>query len=374
MNFLLIPDKFKGSLTAKEVIASISKGILSADSSSKIQSVIASDGGDGFLDAISNNLTLQEINVDTVDPLMRSIIAPYLLDKATNTAYIELAKASGLELLTDSELSAMKTTTYGTGVQINDAIAKGARTIYLGLGGSATNDAGIGIAKALGYTFLDKNKKELEPIGSSLSQIFTIDKTNAFNAKQVSFYAVNDVDNPLFGTNGAAYVYGKQKGANEEVIKILDAGLFHLNELAVEQLNQKNAFIPGSGAAGGTAYGLKTFLGAEYINGVEFLLQLAKISNLLETQKVDYIITGEGKIDSQTINGKLVKGVIQLGQRYDIPVVAICGKLDIKKEELRQLGLENVMQTYEPSKSMEYSIKNASKLIENQIFVFFKNK
>lgn len=374
MNFLLIPDKFKGSLTAKDVIASISKGILSADSTSKIQSIIASDGGDGFLDAISNNQTLQEINVDTVDPLMRSIIAPYLINRATNTAYVELAKASGLELLKDNERNVMKTTTYGTGVQIKDAIAKGATTIYLGLGGSATNDAGMGIAKALGYTFFDKNKKELEPIGRNLSQIFTIDKTNAFNAKQVSFYAVNDVDNPLFGTNGAAYVYGKQKGANEEVIKILDAGLFHLNELAVEQLNQKNAFVPGSGAAGGTAYGLKTFLRAEYINGVEFLLQLAEVSNLLETQKIDYIITGEGKIDSQTINGKLVKGVLELGQRYDIPVVAICGKLDIEKEELSQLGLEHVIQIYEPSKGMEYSMKNASKAIEDLIFDFFKNK
>lgn len=374
MNFLLIPDKFKGSLTAKEVIALISKGILSADSASKIQSVIASDGGDGFLDAISNNQTLQEIQVDTVDPLMRSIIAPYLLNKAMNTAYIELAKASGLELLKDSERNVMKTTTYGTGLQINDAITKGATTIYLGLGGSATNDGGIGIAKALGYVFFDKNKKELEPIGSNLSQIVTIDKTNFFKAQEVSFYAVNDVDNPLYGTNGAAYVCGKQKGANEEEIKTLDAGLIHLNKLALAQLSQKNAFVPGSGAAGGAAYGLKTFLGAKYINGVEFLLQLAEVSNLLETQKIDYIITGEGKIDSQTINGKLVKGVLQLGQRYNIPVVAICGKLDIEKEELSRLGLEQVMQTYEPSKGMEYSMKNASKGIENQIFDFFRNK
>lgn len=368
MNFLLIPDKFKGSLTAKEVIVSITKGILSADRSATIHSVIASDGGDGFLDAVTNNLSLQEILVNTVDPLGRPISAPYLLNKLNNTAYIELAKASGLELLKAEERKVMQMSTYGTGVQIVNAMDNGAKTIYIGLGGSATNDAGIGIAQALGYSFLNKNGKKLKPIGNNLSVISKIEKSK--DLKGISFFAVNDVDNPLFGSNGAAHIYGKQKGANQEEIKTLDMGLIHLDRLVTKQFNLENAFIPGSGAAGGTAFGLKTFLGANYINGIEFLLELSEVSKLLEREKVDYIITGEGKIDNQTINGKLVKGVVQIGRKYNIPVVAVCGRLDIKKKELKKLGLENIFETYEVSKGVEHSIKNASKRIEELISGF----
>ena len=375
MNFLLIPDKFKGSLTAKEVIAAISKGILSVDKNAKIQSVIASDGGDGFLDAISNNIVLEEVIVPTVDPLCRAISAPYLFNKETKTAYIELAKASGLELLQEKDRSAMHTSTYGTGIQIKDAILKGATSIYVGLGGSATNDAGIGIANALGYNFLDVNERALVPTGESLSKIFKINNKGFFkNIEHISFFAVNDVNNPLFGSNGAAHVYAKQKGATKEEINTLDKGLIYINKLVGEQLGKNNAFVPGAGAAGGTAYGLKTFFNAEYINGINFLLDLAQVSTLLEQQNIDYIITGEGKIDNQTKNGKLVKGVLQKGEKYNIPVVTICGKLEIDKVQQQELGLKDVLETFEPSKGIEYSIKNASKRIENLIFDFLNHK
>ncbi len=375
MNFLVVPDKFKDSLTAKEVIAAISKGILGVDKTAKIKSVIASDGGDGFLDAISNNIAVEEIIMPTVDPLGKPIKASYLFNKETKAAYIELAKASGLELLQEKDRSAIHTSTYGTGIQIKDAILKGATSIYIGLGGSATNDAGIGIANALGYNFLDVDGRVLLPIGENLSKISKIENKGLFkNTEQVSFFAVNDVNNPLFGTNGAAHVYAKQKGATKEEINTLDKGLIYINKLVREQLDKNNAFVSGAGAAGGAAYGLKTFFNAEYLKGINFLLDLAQVSTLLEQQNIDYIITGEGKIDNQTKNGKLVKGVLQIGEKYNVPVITICGKLEIDKEQQQELGLKNVLETFEPSKGIEYSIKNASKRIEYLIFDFLNQK
>ena len=375
MNFLVIPDKFKDSLTAKEVIDAITKGLIKADKTATIKSVIASDGGDGFLDAVANNVSCERITMKTVNPLNHDLNATYLFNKVTKTAYIELAKASGLELLKVAERSALSTTTFGSGLQIADAIDKGAKTIYVGLGGSATNDAGMGIAMALGYVFLDKNGDALSPIGSNLEKVDKIlYPENKKLIDAISIFAVNDVDNPLFGTHGAAHVYAKQKGASEQEIIRLDKGLVHFNSIAEKQLNVKNALVPGAGAAGGTAYGLKTFLNAEFISGIEFLLELAKVAEFLQQNKIDYIITGEGKIDAQTSNGKLVKGVTTIAQKFHIPIVGICGKLDLNEEQIQKMGLENAFQIYDPEKGVAYSMENASRLVEDVLFQFFSKK
>lgn len=372
MNYLLIPDKFKGSLTATEVIDAISKGIKKADVTSTIFNIIASDGGDGFLDAISNSIPTNEVEIATIDPMSRPLKATYLLNATNDTAYIELAKASGLELLKEEERNVMQMSTYGTGLQIKDAVSRGVKTIYLGLGGSATNDAGIGIASALGYIFEDKNGEEVKPIGANLATVFKIEKSETLKKyEDVKFYAVNDVDNPLFGINGAAHVYGEQKGASKKEIAFLDKGLVHINKVIKEKLKKDFALVPGAGAAGGTAYGLKTFFDATYVSGVDFLLELAEVPKIIENQKINYIVTGEGKIDSQTIHGKLVNGVVKMARKYKIPVVAICGKLDIDANELKKLGVQKVMQTYSPSKGVKYSMENASQLIEELIEDYF---
>ncbi|WP_298488068.1 glycerate kinase [uncultured Maribacter sp.] len=372
MNYLLIPDKFKGSLTATEVIDAISKGIKKADVTSTIFNIIASDGGDGFLDAISNSIPTNEVEIATIDPMDRPLKATYLLNATNDTAYIELAKASGLELLKEEERNVMQMSTYGTGLQIKDAVSRGVKTIYLGLGGSATNDAGIGIASALGYIFKDKNGEEVKPIGANLATVFKIEKSETLKKyEDVKFYAVNDVDNPLFGINGAAHVYGEQKGASKEEIAFLDKGLVHINKVIKEKLKKDFALVPGAGAAGGTAYGLKTFFDATYVSGVDFLLELAEVPKIIENQKINYIVTGEGKIDSQTIHGKLVNGVVKMARKYKIPVVAICGKLDTDANELKKLGVQKVMQTYSPSKGVKYSMENASQLIEELIEDYF---
>lgn len=363
MNVLLAPDAFKDSLSASEVTQAMRNGVLAYDSKAKLTELIASDGGEGFLDSVGTYIkSAVSVTVPTVDPLGRAISGRYLYDEQDNTAYVELAQASGLELLSKEERNPMHTSTYGTGVQINDAIAKGATHIYLGLGGSATNDAATGLAHALGYRFITSEGKEIIPNGGSLSEIDRIEKPKEIDGS-VRFFAVNDVSNPLHGPAGAAFVYGSQKGANAQELLKLDMGLMHLDK-RVQQLFQLNeAGNPGSGAAGGAAYGLRCFLGATYLSGTRFILKLANFSELVLKEKLDVIITGEGKIDQQTAYGKFVYGLIQEANRYQIPVIAICGKLGFTAHEAEQLGLEAVAELYDPSKPASYSFTHAAKLI-----------
>jgi glycerate kinase len=374
MNFLLVPDKFKGSLTAKQVIAAISRAVSDIYPQAGIYSVAASDGGDGFLDSVRSYRQVETVKIDTTGPLGKKISTEYLVNPQTAEAYIELAKASGLELLSDEQRNPLLTSTMGTGIQIKDAILNGANKIYIGLGGSATNDAGLGIAAACGFSFLDKFGNALKPIGKNLSKISTIKASDFLKDYQnLEIYAVNDVDNPLFGPTGAAFVYAAQKGAAKEDIEFLDKGLKHLHTIVNEVLGKDYAHIPGTGAAGGTAYGLKTFLNAKFISGTDFVFKLARIDKLLESNSIDFIITGEGKIDEQTLRGKLIHGVCRLGKSYNIPVLVVCGVSEINKKDLMEMGNVEVIEIREPSKPLSYSIENASDLIELAIAKFFKN-
>ena len=374
MTVLLIPDKFKGSATASEVVTALSKGIKRADQHAEIHHLIASDGGDGFLDAIQQLVQLEDVSCATVDPLGREIMASYLLNRSKGVAFIELAKASGMELLEEKERNPMFTSTRGTGLQIRDAVDRGARTIYIGLGGSATNDGGMGIAEAMGYKFLDVAKNALEPSGENLVKLHSIDATNVHkDLKGISIVAVNDVDNLLYGATGAAFVYAKQKGATKRDIELLDKGLKHLDRVVQQQMGITNALVPGAGAAGGAAYGIKTFLGGAFVSGINFMLQLADIDTLVKNHKIDLIITGEGKIDEQTFSGKLIHGVLDLADSHSIPVVAICGTLGLDKEVCINKGLHAVLEVRDPSKSLAYNMSNAAILIENSIFKYISS-
>jgi len=373
MKVLLIPDKFKSSLTAGEVIESISVGLREVYPKANIYSVIASDGGDGFLNSILTNIDCERVKMKTKDPLGREIEVEYLYNSKNNAAYIELAKASGLILLKESERDVMKTSTLGTGLLIKDAIQKGATSIYVGIGGSASNDAGLGIAEALGHYFLDAEGNQLEPTGGSLSKIKSIHKgRNAIPLKGVSFFAINDVDNPLYGKNGAAYTYGKQKGANSAEIEILDCAMQDFSSLVKLQTKKDVAMLAGSGAAGGTAYGLKVFCDAEYISGIDFILEVAKTEEILTKNDFDYIITGEGKFDKQTLHGKLAKGVLDLAHKYKTPVLALCGQLDLDKSELDKFEELTILEINDVSKTLDYNMKNAKLLLEKAVQSFFE--
>lgn len=374
LRVLLLPDKFKGSLAAEGVIAAMRDGIRTVIPQVDLHDVIVSDGGDGFLHAISKQLDCDTIAIWTNDPLGRKINAKYLWDANHKTAYIEMAKAAGLELLSATERNVMKTSTYGTGLQIKDAITKGAQTIYVGLGGSATNDGGIGIAEALGFEFRDLEGNRLSPIGGNLNKIHAIAKgKDALSLENVSIFAINDVDNPLCGSNGAANTYGRQKGATDAEIHVLDQGLERLSLVVQKQLDKDVAQVSGAGAAGGAAYGLKVFLNAVFIPGTVFLFKITGLEELLALKQFDYIITGEGKLDEQTANGKLIKGVVDLGRKYNVPVIAVCGKSELGEERYKEIGLHKVLQIQKKAMSLDYSMTNASELIKEQIANYFKN-
>ncbi|MCB0374908.1 MAG: glycerate kinase [Sinomicrobium sp.] len=373
MNILLVPDKFKGSLTAAEVIQAVQEGLRETVPSAITFPVLASDGGEGFLDVVSHYINTSRIVCRTVDSLCRTLQAPYLFHETTKTAYIELAKASGLELLAPKERCVTETSTYGTGIQIRHALQNGAKRIYLGLGGSATNDAGTGIAAALGYTFYSVAGPIPVPAGKHLAGIIDLDRSIVKTIGEAAFFAVNDVQNPLFGSNGAAYTYGRQKGADDEQLKQLDTGLRNISALVEKKLHKNAAALPGSGAAGGAAYGLSVFLDSGFKSGAEFILGLTDFFEIIRTRNIDCIITGEGKIDEQTKNGKLIKGVTTVAARYGIPVLAVCGRLDLDKKGIAELGLKAAVEIRDPDRSDAYSFKNAAALIKDSIVTLIKD-
>ena len=372
MNLLLLPDKFKGSLTAQQLIQSLAVGVQKAVPDASFEHVIASDGGDGFLDAIAEYRNTNLIETNTVDPLGREITATMLVDRAASEAYIEMAKASGLVLLSDEERSASNTSTRGTGMHIREAIKQGNKKIYVGLGGSATNDGGMGMAYELGFRFLDEKGNSLEPIGANLQYVSSINADIVLPVLQeTEIFAVNDVNNPLFGSQGAAFVYAAQKGADTEEIAVLDQGLRQLDQIVSQQMGLHCADLPGAGAAGGSAYGLRCFLNAKFISGTTFLLDLAKIPELIQTKPFDYILTGEGKIDSQTLSGKWINGVMELGQRFQRPIVAVCGSLEVSPEELKKAGIHDVIEVGDKDKPLEYNMTHAAELVEKSIYKYF---
>ncbi|NER09057.1 glycerate kinase [Muriicola jejuensis] len=375
MRFVLIPDKFKGSLSAKEVIGAMSSGIRQVHPEAEISSVIASDGGDGFLHAVASAIPVREVLCQAVDPLGRKIESRYLFSREDQAAYIEMAECSGLVLLDASERNPTRTTTLGTGMQIRDALERGARKIYIGLGGSATNDGGIGIAHGLGFRFRDRSGKVLEPVGGNLTRVHQIDtRAVMVELKGADLFAINDVQNPLLGSKGAAAVYAPQKGADVEEIRSLEEGLKNLDLIVGKALGHSAADLPGAGAAGGAAYGLHVFLHAKFIKGVEFMLKLTRSETLFKEGGIDLLITGEGAIDEQTLQGKLIHGVVLLGNKYRVPVLAICGKLDLAPGDIGKFGLEAILEIRDPRKPVQYSMENAAILIENSLSEYLRKR
>lgn len=373
MNILLIPDSFKDSLSASEVAAAMERGIKQVAPNAKVLSMSASDGGEGFIESVAKFLNNAElIRTECVDPLGRPIASEFLLDHDARTAYIELARASGLELLQGNDRNPMFTSTFGTGMQIKEALKFKPVGIYVGLGGSATNDGGVGIAEAMGYQFLDSSGETVKVSGERLPDINSIISSEA-SLNSTLLYAINDVRNPLLGHSGAAYTYARQKGASDEEIEYLDGALEHLADLCRDTFCKDLRNEPGAGAAGGTAFGLKTFLGAEFISGVSFFLKLAGFEEVLNKHNIDLIITGEGKIDTQTSYGKMVSGIANEASKYDIPVAAVCGKLELNTEQIKALGLIDAVELFEPDKPIGYSFLNASTLIEDRMAVLIKN-
>jgi glycerate kinase len=359
LNILICPDKFKGSLTAEEVCHAIAKSIRKLSPGSRISEVPMADGGEGSLEIINNQLKAEVIKIKVSDPLGRLVEAEFLMKG--ETAYIEMAKASGLQLLKPEERRAVKTSTTGTGELIKEALQLGAKKIYLLVGGSATNDAGIGMAKALGFGFSDAAGNEVEPTGENMIRIKIIHKS-LLDFNGIKFYVLCDVGNPLYGKNGAAYVFGRQKGADDREIAELDEGLKNMSELFKETFGVNVQEIPGAGAAGGIAGGAVAFLGAEINSGIGTLMEIAGLEDKIKA--ADLVITGEGKIDSQTLNGKVIAGIATKAGKYNKTVLAFCGKLDLEMSELRKMGLKNAFSVKGENMTVEEAMTDTGKKLE----------
>lgn len=358
MKILIAPDKFKGSLTAGEVAEAIAEGVHSANPENESIKFPLADGGDGTASILTNHFKGEFFHIRVHNPLFKIVEAVYGYAKDIKTAFIEMSAASGLRLIQKEMQNPLYTSTLGTGEMIRDAINRRAQKIFLGIGGSATNDAGTGMASALGYKFLDRDGNELRPVGENLEFIHSIDDSNlVFNPADIDVQVACDVDNPLFGENGAAYVYGPQKGATPEIVKKLDMGLRNFTTVIMKKYGKDISQLPGSGAAGGLGAGTVTFLNARLVSGIKLVMDITDFEEYLKTTSM--IITGEGKIDGQTFQGKVIDGVTTLAKKYNIPVLAVCGDLKIDDRELKSHGIKAAQSLVNYYGSVDKAMKNA---------------
>lgn len=356
MKIVLAFDSFKGSLTSREVAEAFASGFGNILPHCEICTVNIADGGEGTLDALVESLNGSYITKRVSDPLGRPITARYgIIDNGT-TAIIEMAASSGLTLLSPCERNPMETTTYGTGQLIADAIHRGCRKLIIGIGGSATNDGGVGMLQALGYKFLDKHANTLNGGGKILSDIAYIDDTDVIpQLHDIEVIVACDVTNPLYGINGAAYVYAPQKGADNKMVETLDNGLRNYAQQLQSYCNYDVAHIPGAGAAGGMGAGLMAMMNAQLMSGIDMIMNTIHFEELIKDS--NYIFTGEGRIDSQTVMGKAPGGVLRMAQKYNIPTYAVCGIVE-DCTELQQSGFAYIFATKPESMPFEIAMQH----------------
>jgi glycerate kinase len=335
---LIAADKFKGSLTAARVAEHVAAGIRRARPGVAVEALPVADGGDGTVDAaVAAGFALRRTAV--TGPLGKAVTASYAL--RGDTAVVEMAQASGLQKMPEGVLAPLSATTYGTGELLLAALDAGARTIVLGVGGSATTDGGAGMLTALGARFLDAGGRPLQPGGGPLRDLATADLSGLDpRLRDVGIVLASDVDNPLTGPQGAAAVYGPQKGADAADVAALDAALAHYARALEPALGPRAALLaerPGAGAAGGVGYAALAALDASFRPGIEVLLEVLGFAGALE--RAGLVITGEGSLDAQTLRGKAPAGVAAAARRAGRPVVAVCGRLAIGEDELRAAGI-----------------------------------
>lgn len=336
-------DSFKGSLTSLDVAQNVEKAIREVYPLCDVLKVNVADGGEGTMEALQQTLGGVRVSLVVKDPLGREIEATYVILNDGVTAVVEMSAASGLPLLKSDERNPLKTSTYGTGQLICDALDRGCRKILVGIGGSATNDAGMGMLQALGYRFLDAQGNQLQPVGENLQLVSSIDSTGRHPyLDKTEFVVACDVKAPLYGRNGAAYVFAPQKGADQKMVEMLDAGLRHFSEVSSAMAGYDCSQMQGTGAAGGLGYAFRQYLDARLERGIEMVLDAIGFDDIISG--ADLVITGEGRVDSQTLTGKTPFGVAQHAHRQRIPVVVIGGSVEIDVLQVREAGFNDVIQ------------------------------
>ncbi len=364
MKILVAPNAFKEALSAREAGEAIKGGLLRALPNSDIIVLPIADGGDGTIEVLVEATDGQFIKKEVTGPLGERIIAEFGILGDGKTAIIEMARSSGLALVPKDKRNPAITTTYGVGELIREALDRGVKRVLVGIGGSATNDGGAGMAQALGARLLDKEGKELPFGGLALKELANIDMTNFHPlAKECEVIVMADVKNPLCGPEGASYVYGPQKGGTKELIEELDKALFNFAQIVKRDLGKDILNLPGSGAAGGLGGGLVAFLNAKLRPGIEVVLETLNIDEKLN--EIDLVISGEGKIDGQTIFGKGPAGIAKKAKEKSIPVILLGGAVDEDAEILIKEGLVDALFSITRGPiTLEESIKHTKEQLE----------
>jgi len=337
--FVLIPDSFKGTMSSSEICDIMENQIKKYFADAKIVSIPVADGGEGSVDSFLASTGGNKVIVTVKSPYMEDMSAFYgILNDGT--AIIEMAACAGLPLVENNK-HPDRTTTYGVGQLIVHAAVCGCKKIIVGLGGSSTNDAGTGAAVAAGVKFYDKSGKDFLPIGATLASIKKIDISGLCSElKDVEIISMCDIDNPFYGPTGAAHVFGPQKGANKEMVELLDDGLKRLSETINDQLHIDVSQIPGSGAAGGMGGGMVAFFGARLQKGIETVLDAVDFDSI--AKDADMVFSGEGKIDSQSLRGKVVIGVACHTHKIGVPLIAIVGDIGDNIQSVYERGVSGV--------------------------------
>lgn len=367
MHIVIAPDSFKGSLTAKEVALSIQEVVKNVFPEASNTLLPFSDGGEGALSVLQQFTKGKLVVCKTSDPLGRQITAPYYVFDGGKSAWIELSQSSGLTLLKPSERNPLATSTFGTGILIKDALKKGCKNIYLGIGGSATHDLGTGIFLALGGQLLDTKGTPIALGGGELNRCTTFDKTGLDpTLKTVRFVVACDVNNPLLGPVGAAFTYAAQKGASPNQIEQLERNGRYLASVIAQQWGIKVEHIPGGGAAGGTAAGLVGLLNGTLENGFSLLSKLTALEEKIK--KASLVITGEGHFDEQSRFGKVPFRIASLTEKYEIPTIILAGKVSFSKKQWDsdRLGVYAIKPEDMP---LETAMQNTPHLIHKKLTV-----
>ena len=368
MKILIAPDSFKGSLSSLrfcEIAAEVLPRRLPGCS---LVTMPMADGGEGTAECLVQGTGGELVACWVTGPMGEAVEAHYGLLGDGRTAVVEMAQASGLPLVPEGRRDPLVTTSRGTGELIVHALEQGVERIILGLGGSSTNDAGVGALQALGFRFLDAGGRELGPGGGSLTELAKIETDGAHpRLDACELLIASDVTNPLLGERGATRTYGPQKGADEAALAILERAMEHFAELSVQALGRDHRETPGAGAAGGMGFGLLSYLGASLRSGFEVVAEAYGLERILRQGEVDLLITGEGAINFQTAQGKLVGRIAALGKRHNIPVIALAGAVEGDVAELYDAGISSMSSIVDRPMSLEQAMARAETLLERKL-------
>ncbi len=365
MNILLAPDKFKGSLSARQVCDALREGLSIRGDNLRVIAIPMADGGEGTCELLTEYSGGTPVKVRVRDPLFREITSGYGISKDGRTAFLEMATASGLQLLAKTERNPLLTTTAGTGDLIRHALENGVQHIIMGIGGSGTNDGGMGMADSLGVKFYSVSGQRLSPVGKSMADIHRVDLADIHpRLQQVAFTIFCDVDNPLYGPRGAAYVFAPQKGADIDMVKELDHGLSHYKKVMEESVIRQLDF-PGAGAGGGLPASLMALANITIRRGMDFIIEYTGLE--AQVENADVVITGEGKVDEQTLSGKVVKGLADLARKYKKPLFIVAGRNELDAEQLLHLGGATVITLMNGEIPEEVAVADAFQLIRQRV-------